>query len=164
MKNLSQLIKSLKLNYVNSDITEKNFPDTGRRSKDIKLYKFDKSMTSEEVIKEAEKDGYEPANARELLEWAQKNWNGKDSVVALGQQFLDSDGDRSVLCLWSDAGDRGLSLRWFDDSWNSHGVFAFVRAKHDSKKLGKDIESLESRILALENFRIEVEKIINLPK
>ena len=108
-KTLKQLIEFLKLDYVNSDITEQNFPDIGRSS-DIDAVQFDKELTTKEIIAEIKKTGHEPANARELLEWAKKNWNGKDWIVALGQRWNAASGVPYALTLGSRAGYRGVGL------------------------------------------------------
>ena len=138
---LKQLIKSLKLDYVNSDITEENFPLT-EEGKIDKIFSFKKYRTSEEVISKMDKEGYRPANIYEMLAWAKEDWNGKDWVVALGSRWQGPFGDRLVPYLYRDSGPRSLYLHWFDPRWHSNDRLAAVR-KSDSRKPGT-IESSDT--------------------
>ena len=61
---------------------------------------------------------YRPATLCELLRWAKDNWNGNDWIIALGQIWLDADGNRYVAVLDLDDGWRKLNSRWFDYDWN----------------------------------------------
>ena len=139
MKTLTKLIKDLKLDYVNSDITEKNFPPQEIQGR-VEIIKLEKDITSEGVIAEMEEKGLVPANAYELLDWAKDEWNGKDWVVALVQEWQASDGHRHVVVLYEYGARRGLCLNWFGRRWYRGYRFAFVRKSPDSRKL----ETLES--------------------
>ena len=154
-KSLKKLLDEWKFDYVNSDITENNFPIVTRYKKyAYKLYHFDRHISSEDAIKEIEKDGYEPANLYELLNW--KDWNNKDIVVALGS-VAKVRGFRGVSCLFRYDVRRSLDLGWWDYDWSFNYRFLAVR-NLDSSKLEKELGisaplSLESRISALEEFR-----------
>ncbi|MDP1718843.1 MAG: hypothetical protein Q8L24_00225 [bacterium] len=144
---LSQLIEQGKFDYVNSDINEENFPNlpvrqaglsTGQAEAGVKtdpptgqagfkVYGFDRSMSSEDAIKEMARVGYRPANLRELLVYSQSGWNGKDLVVALGSVGQRWDGRGGVVYLWSDAGERNLRLDWFEGGWSGDVRFLAVR-------------------------------------
>src|SRR3990167_9220527 len=124
MKTLKQLIKDGKFNYVNSDITEEHFPSEKIRGK-VKIFPFDRSISSKDAVKEMAKEGYEPANIYELLEYAEKDWNGKELVFALGSVW-HYRGVRFVAFLWDDSGRRSLNLDWFGDDWSSRYRFAVV--------------------------------------
>lgn len=150
---IEKLIKPLKFDYVNQNITEINFPDTGRRG-EVKVLHFDKYITSEDAIKEGEKQGLVPATPHELLMWAEKNWNGIDFIVALGQQWrVPGGGPDVVFLVWYDSW-RYLSLYWFDDEWSESCRFAFCRpvAFLTTGSLGSEDArvpvSLDSKILA----------------
>ena len=127
-KELKTLIKDLKLNYVNSDITKENFPDDGRREK-VEILHYDETLTTEELLKKMEYDGYAPANLYELLEWANqdKEWNGKDFVIALGSVWRDRYGNRVAPCLLGLGSERGLDLLWTEYGWDKFFRFAAVR-------------------------------------
>lgn len=164
MKKIKKLIKELKFDYVNPDITDKNFPDQPRKGfGPTELMKIDREMTTQEILDQMKKDGYELANSYELLEWAKSNWNGKDWVVGLGSQWIDASGCPRALGFWGHAGGRGLHLLYcsLDSSWGRHCLFARRRylGNLDSKT---SLDSLQLRILALEEFNKKVEKVLKL--
>jgi hypothetical protein len=121
---LESLIKNKKFDWTNPDITEENFPLQEIRGTEYKLYHFNKRILSEDAIKEIQRDGYEPSNLYELLEW--KDWNNKDYVVALGS-VGEVHGDRRVPGLCEDSSGRVLGLGWWGSDWNSHFRFLAVR-------------------------------------
>lgn len=125
-KSLPALISSGKFGYVNPNITEANFPDVGI-GHDFKVYDFKKTVSSDYAIKQMEKDGYRPANLRELLIWISANWNGLDLVVALGQIWRDSYGDRCVPYVFRWIGERELYLDYFSSGW--YGRFRFLAVR-----------------------------------
>jgi len=128
---LSDLIASLKLDWVNDNITEKNFPvlpkDEIQSEKEYKLFHFGRSISSEVAIVEMQKENFRPATTRELLSWALKNWDGKTVVVALGQIWRDSGAYRNVSVLYFGDDEHRLDLRWFGNVWNDRYRFLGVR-------------------------------------
>lgn len=156
VKTLERLIKARKFDWVNPDITSANFPPQEIR-KDFKLFHFDRVMTSKEAIAEMKKEGYEPANIYELLNW--KDWNGKDFVVALGSGWRDPHGRRRVpyLGLW--LGERKLNLSWLDDRWFARCRFLAVRAlPSDSLETSTSTLTLEEAINKVKSAGYEVYK------
>lgn len=134
-KPLTTLIKQGKFSYVNSNITLENFPVEEIRSDDYKLFHFDRYISSEDAVKEMEKEGFKPVNIYELLSW--KEWNGKDPVVGLGSSCAVRDA-RHVPCLRVWYG-RSLSLDWWFEVWFDCWRFLAVR----TQSLGtKDTETL----------------------
>ncbi|MDP2629973.1 MAG: hypothetical protein Q8P56_01045 [Candidatus Uhrbacteria bacterium] len=132
MKTLPQLLNPLKLDYVHSEITQDNLTTPDTIGTVDKLFKFDEDKTSEEVIEAMKAEGYRLANWYEFLEWAEKEWNGTDWVVALGT-ILYPGGGRYVLVLDVDAGHRGLDLGLFGLRWNRLCVFAGVRVSDSAE-------------------------------
>lgn len=130
--NLNSLIKKGTFDYVNSDITPKNFPLQPLRSSDYKLFHFDRYISSDDVEKEMRAEGYEPANIFELLSWPL--WNGKDLVVALGS-VAGVDGDRSVPYLGESDSRRDLGLRWRVCDWYARCRFLGVKVSEKSKEI-----------------------------
>lgn len=161
MKNLQQLIEDLKLNYASSDITDANFPDS-KRGKVTKIFKFDSDFTLEEAIARLDKEGYRPATPYELLEWAKKNWNGEDSILALGQIWHSVDGHPYVVCLWSDDGYRKLFLGWTGHGWDSVVLVAGVRKSSKSLGSSDSLDSLNLRVLELEKTINKIRKFLIL--
>ena len=126
---LKKLIEKGKFGYVDPDITEANFPDLKQKKGGYKLFHFDRYISSEDVIKEMANEGFRPADLRELITW--KDWNGKDTVVALGQTWRDSDGDRFVPYLYFGGG-RRLSLDWYDGGW--YALYRFLAVRNSSAR------------------------------
>ncbi|MBU4480378.1 hypothetical protein KKG48_02975 [Patescibacteria group bacterium] len=116
-------------------IVSKNFPrpeDGIITSKEIVLFCFDKTMTSEDVIVEMEKVDYRPATVFELLGLGivQKSGHlGKFvKVVSLGS-VCGISSERRVAVLVGDEDGRCISLDWFDlHPWsNNNCYFAGLR-------------------------------------
>ena len=129
----------MKLDYCNSDITEENFPEQGKREKVSKIFKFDKNMISEEAIAEMDKEGYRPATIYELLEW---DWDGKDWIFALGSVWQDRSGDRRVPYLSRGGSLRELHLCWFGYGWSGLCRFAAVRKSETPDSLISGVSGL----------------------
>jgi hypothetical protein len=152
---LKQLIKKLKFDYVNPDITEVNFPDDGQRGK-VEILYFNEVLTTEKVLEKIEKKGYRPATLYELINYV-KDWNGKDLIAALGSVWQRSDGDRNCPFLCRGGTWRRLSLGWVDDGWNDSSRFAAVRVSKPLNPLKSEtFGNLETRIVSLEK---DIEKL-----
>jgi hypothetical protein len=121
---LSSLIKTKKFDWVNSDIKDGLFETPKEIRTDLKLYNFNRYISSEDVVKEMEKDGYSPVNAWELLTW--KDWNSIDLVVALGS-VGKAGGGRSVPYLRRGVSERDLGLDWWGNGWRARCRFLAVR-------------------------------------
>lgn len=163
MKKLSKLIKEKKFDWVNSNITDDLFPVPEKISNKYKLFHFDRYISSENAIKEMEKENYVPANIYELLNW--KGWNDKDWVIALGS-VGDFDGRRGVPYLNGGGSRRLLNLRWFDLGWDANYRFLAVRNSESKplsseKSLGTLVSlTLEKRIESLESDMEKIKKFL----
>jgi hypothetical protein len=136
MKSLKQHIEDYKFDYVNDLITEANFPKPEKLRTDFKIFHFNRSISTEEVISEMKKQSYVPANIYEMLEYS--NWNGTDWVVALGSVCLDGGRDQCAPGL--DRWDRKRMFRLFllAGVWYDFYRFPAVR-ELDSKTLGTSV-------------------------
>src|SRR3990167_8931156 len=155
---IEDIIKTFKNYYVNSDITAKHFPipDT-IRTENWELLHFDKTITTEEVRDEMKKEGLTPANIYELAEWTKDKANlpslKKYYIVAMGQEWVDSDGDHRVssLSAYSNGG-----FYWFlgvlENVWD--GRDAFLCFRDLSQTL--DTQSLEKS--SVPSFPSDLEK------
>lgn len=94
----------------------------------MELIHFNRSIESEEAIKEMAEKDYRPATHLELIAWAEKNPDEqkKYPIVALGSE-AHVRGDRRVAYLWSDDDGRRLSLDWNDRDWDDDYRFLAVR-------------------------------------
>lgn len=142
MKTLKQLTKGFA--YVNSSI-EDNFTLEEPRNSEYKIFKFDKIVTSEEVIEEIKKEGYLPATLSELL-----TYKGiEDWLIALGS-VGKVDGDRYVPYLDGSVSERGLDLRWWGRDWDGNCRFLAVRNLELSPS-----EPLENELSTSETLTLE---------
>ncbi|MDI6734190.1 MAG: hypothetical protein QMD50_01710 [Patescibacteria group bacterium] len=128
---LSDRIKRGKYDWVNSDITEKNFPTNvpADYKAEYKLFHFNRYISSEDVIKEMDKEGFRPGVLAELLAFGEKepDLQRQFPIVALGSLWRLLSGCRCVPVLdHGDAG-RGLGLSLFELVWNGHHRFLAVR-------------------------------------
>ena len=128
---LEAAIKSGNYGWTNSDITNKNFltKRTGQHKVEIKLFHFNKTMTSEEVIQEMDKQGYRPVELPELLAFGAKypDEQKKYPIVGLGSVWRYWGGYRDVPCLGRRVGGRDLLLDCFGGMWGESCRFAAVR-------------------------------------
>ena len=156
---LKQLIKKGKFDYTNPSIIEENFPPEPIRG-ELKLFHFDREITSEKAIEEMKKAGYQPANLYELLTF---DWNGQDFVVALGSVWRHPRGDRLVPSLDEWCGECELSLLLFDGGWFDYCRFLAVRASGNLEPLEKTSGTLtlEARVKTLEEQNQKIIKWIN---
>lgn len=134
MKNLQQLIKNNKLNYVNADINVENFPYNGLHGP-VDIIHFNKTISKNQVLKKLDDEGYRPATLYEVLTWAEKKWNGEDIVVALGSVWQSLGGRRDCPYLYRYGSERNLYLGWFDGDFDGICRFGAVRKSFDARTL-----------------------------
>ncbi len=159
MKTFKQLTKNF--DYVNSGI-EANFPlqEVGKKV-EYKLWHPNKSISTEDALKEIELMGYKPATISHLLSWS--DWNGVDIVIALGS-VAKVPGHRLCPYLGSSDSARDLDLRWLGGGWGAYCRFLLVRnlsseTRVSEKSLG-DLDSLTLRIEKLEEKFKAIKKLL----
>ncbi len=130
-KTLEQLIADGRYDWKSSDIKKKNFPikNETKRTATIELFHFGKNISSEDAIKEMEKEGFQPATIEELLALGAKHpdLQREFPIIALGSVWHDCDGDRGVPGLGLGGGGRGLGLYDWGGAWGGRFRFAGVR-------------------------------------
>jgi len=142
--------------YVNSHITEKTFPTQEIRG-ELKVFHFDREITSKEIIEEMKKEGYEPANIYELIEYSKNEWNKRDYVVALGSPWLYPGIGRLVSYIYDDNFYRSsLDLDKFAGDWCEDYRFLAVRKK--SKSIEDDLIQVRDELIQIRDFLIHVNK------
>jgi hypothetical protein len=128
---LEEAIDAGEYQGVHGSITSQNFPSTrhGQAELEIILMRFDRRMTSEEVLGELGKEGLRPAELPEFLAFGAKypEVQREFSVVGLGSVWQDRKGYRNVPCLYTASEGRYLDLHWWDDGWYSYSRFAAIR-------------------------------------
>jgi hypothetical protein len=115
---------------VHSSITSENFPSTrhGQTQLEMILVRYERRMTSEEVLRELDEAGLRPAELPEFLAFG-ATYPGVQrefSVVGLGSVWQDRKGYRNVPCLYTASEGRYLDLHWWDDGWYSYSRFAAI--------------------------------------
>ena len=132
-RSLSEMIKAGKYDRPNSDITADHFPikgkDKSKQEKNVVLFHFDKTMSSEQVIVEMDKEGFLPAKIEDNLALGeiQPELQKQFPIVALGSIWRDAVALPRVSCLYWDGTRRALHLCWFAYSWDPDSRFLAVR-------------------------------------
>jgi hypothetical protein len=122
-KTVDELAKVCKFDWVNNNITSANFPnpaDGTTGNQELALFHFGKTMSSDAVISEMNKEGYEPATIWDLLGLAQKepNLQRQFPIVALKSFWQGPHRYRYVPDLCGDADVRSLSLYYLYGDWD----------------------------------------------
>jgi hypothetical protein len=134
-RSIESLIKDNDYNYVNPDITNKNFPRKGKGTKniDVEFFNIKEYKTTEQILKMIEKDNLEPLTIHELLTFSIQypDEQRKHPIAALGSAWVDPDGYRHVGYLYGDADGRYCYLYWGlpERQWSPDYVFAVRRRK-----------------------------------
>lgn len=130
MLTFKEFIAAGKYDWVNETIKEVNFPmaEGFAFGLEPKLYHFNRLISSEEAIKEMEKDGFRPATIWDLLDYGAKNpeLQRQFPIVALGSVARMGDG-RDVAYLGGGDAERILSRVWFGGDWRGFSRFLAVR-------------------------------------
>lgn len=131
---IKNLLKEGEYDWVNEDITDKNFPvkKTGKEEIEISLIHFDEAFDNGDcqVIKKLDKLGYKPANPAQLLALGAKypDLQRQFPIAALGHPYSFAPGsNRSVVCLFRNPTCRHAYLNWLEGSWYSYWRFAALR-------------------------------------
>lgn len=128
---VEEAVEAGNFGWSDENIVSKNFPKpaNGKKSeKEVVLFHFNKSMSSEAAIAEMDKVGYRPATIWELLGLAVKepDLQRKFPIIALGS-VCELCGIRHVAFLYEEPDFRGLGLDRFGGGWGDGGRFAGVR-------------------------------------
>ncbi len=128
---LDQMIKTGEYDWVNSTITQKNFPIEGEGQVELipELLHLGRDASTDEVLAGIDKQGYRPATLPELLAFGARypDKQREFPIVALGSFWRNCDGHRFVAVLDVDGCGRCLSIGWCGCDWNEHCRFLVVR-------------------------------------
>ncbi|KKU85161.1 MAG: hypothetical protein UY15_C0040G0007 [Parcubacteria group bacterium GW2011_GWA2_47_9] len=128
---LAQMIAAGKYNRVNSDITNANFPiiGSGKKNVAVELVHFNRSIESNEAIRELDRMGMRPATIEELLAFGAKypEVQREFPILALGSVWRYRSSDRYIPCLYRVGSERYLDLGWIGSGWHGICRFAAVR-------------------------------------
>ena len=117
--------------YAHSCVTSEHFPvraGGARRTRVIVLLAVDRDVTTDEVLIEAGRRGWERPTYEDALCFGIEHPEAQRQgpIVFLHEPWVGFFGRRDVLCLWTNAGRRELGLGGFDDRWPADHRFAFV--------------------------------------
>ena len=129
---VKELLKAGKYDWINEDITDKNFPSSENGEKEVEfgMFHFKRGMSSEDAIAEMKKAGYRrPATMKELLSFGKNNpdLQREFPIVALGS-VAKLNGHRRVSCLVGDGSGRDAYLDYFDGGW--HDIYRFLAVRN----------------------------------
>ena len=128
---VEQFIRDGRYDWVNSDITSRNFPSSERGNAQIGVFllNFDHNISSEDAIREMGAQGLRPATLKELLGLGATypNLQRENPIVALGSTWRYPDGRVGVPDLFRVGSSRNLHLIWFEGGWDPDWRFAAAR-------------------------------------
>ena len=154
---IKDLIKKGKYNYVNSDITEVNFPseEKGESKIEVELLGFSEPISSIDVLKEMKLKGLQALTLKELLHLGIKYPDLQRWIVALGSRWHCPDGDVRVPGLYGGSDRRGLSFFWFGGDWDPYWRFAARRVSSVLKPLPKTLKHSDTLTLSEVNEKLD---------
>lgn len=163
--NIKDLLKGY--SYINSNITEKNYPLP--KSIDltgVKIIRMGKSFSSQEALDRIKAEGYRPATIWELAGWKQENeaeLKGKSEwYLAFGSTDFVAGGYRRVPSVYAlSDGDFGFELGYFVDVWGGNGClvcFCDNTLKSSNLEKSESTLTLESAIEICKENGLEVYK------
>jgi hypothetical protein len=132
-KTIEQAVADGKYDWKNSDVTTKNFPVplkmTGKKVEvSVKLFHFNRDISSEDAISKMDKAGYRPATLMELLAlgFLFPELQRQFPIVALGSVWRVANLDLYAPGLFVGGHKRGLDLRWIVSGWRARYRFLGV--------------------------------------
>lgn len=138
--------------YVYSHITDKTVPlekETGER--EVRIMKYDKAMTTEEILADMKEKGLKPASPNALLGFYKQYPDVLEKyqwLAAPSSVFRDERGSRCFLSVYRSDGGRGLYLVSLDGYWGADRGWVFLAEPLEpSKPEPLDLDSLDPSAL-----------------
>lgn len=122
--NLSAVIATCHFDWVNPNIERTFILEPVRRER--KVFRFNRSVSSEDAVEQMAREGWSPANLAELLDYAKTEWDGREGVVALGSSTGVGKSRASPILRWTCPG-RELNLFWWNHNWDPYERFLAAR-------------------------------------
>jgi hypothetical protein len=132
-RSTEDLVRAGNYGYAHSCVISENFPvrhSGGAHTREIVLLEFNREVTSEEAVAEADGPGLERPTYEDALYFGIQHpeVQRERPLVFLHEPWHGYFGRRDVICLWTNAGRRELGLEGFDEPWSANYRFAFVRS------------------------------------
>lgn len=145
-KKTTALRKSGKLTGINDGILEYELDEklsvgpttqTGKKNLCFKLFRFGRTVSSEEARREMEKEGYYPALPTQGADFLEENFEEVEAlrqeesdktllIAMLSSVFVSPGGDCHVACFHLVGTRRVLDLSWFGHDWYDDWFFLGV--------------------------------------
>lgn len=126
-----ELVQAGRYDYANPDITSANFPVKSFLAgmARIEFLEFDRGVSSEEVLAEADCRGLARPIPEHCLLFGERypEEQRERPIVFLHEPWLVSGFGPRVLSLWSSTGQRKLDLEFVGGQWYPNYRFAFLR-------------------------------------
>jgi len=132
-KTIAKLVKAGKYDWVNEQITDRNFPAGDRadtENVELCLVHFNRLIDNgDEVVHALDEMGLKPATPAHLLALgaAHKNLQRQFPIAALGQSWGDPGGSHGVVVLGEYVGGRDVHLYWIEYRWYEYWRFLAIR-------------------------------------
>lgn len=130
-RSVSDLVAAGNYDWKNGDVNDKNFPNlqSGSHTTDIALVHLNRLASTEEILRELDRQGLKPADLHALLSLGAKypDLQREFPIAALGSVWQGRDGDRLVPYLGRSGSERDLSLCRTGNDWREYYRFAAVR-------------------------------------
>ena len=130
-RTLEEMVLIGEYDWSNADITSVNFPTktTGQADLIIELTHFNRSISTEDALKELDRMGYRPTELHELLAFGARypEIQREFPVVALGSVWQESNCRPFCVHLHGHSWERRLILGLIDGNWLDVCRFAVVR-------------------------------------
>lgn len=126
---IEETIKLGKYGEIGPHLTSQNFPTERKGKAEIKmeLIQFNRSISTEEVLKELDQMGYRPTELKELSALGAM-CPDLQKVIALGSVlFFPTDGSHHAPAFtFNKDGKRSLNIYWLGNNWSKSWRFAAV--------------------------------------
>lgn len=128
-QSIDDLVKLGNYTEVHPDINDRNFRADKMHQCEITLKHFNKSMSTDAVLKALDEEGWRPATMSELLEFGSRylGLQKRFRIIALGSACHGMFGDSYVGYLHRRGGQRKLGLNLIAGNWGASHCFAAVR-------------------------------------
>jgi len=128
---VEQLIQASMFSWFNDSVVSRHFPSSEKGVAEILVFlvNFNRDISSKDVIRELDRQGFRPATLKELLALsiAHPDLQRNNCIVAFGSIWCDSGGGVFVPYLYGGESGRDLNLGGWSGVWYSHWQFAAVR-------------------------------------
>ncbi|MDE2071576.1 MAG: hypothetical protein KGI70_02490 [Patescibacteria group bacterium] len=129
-RSLDQMVAAGNYDWKNDNITAKKFSVVGNGIEqfEVKVFHFDRTMSSEAAVEAIKAAGFEPGKIEHLLSFGEKypEEQRKYPITALGS-VARVGGYRHVPYLYRYDAERRLGLFWWVNGWNGRCRFLAVR-------------------------------------